>query len=181
MAVINSQLGFSNSLPSHGKISSFINVYSFGMNLKVVISSLGLITTVSYFHHCILYLISWFYFTKSINYQDYLSSHARFFGNNFRQDANFIYITKSDLPLFDSKPNNTAESLFVALLLRALIYEANDLLSLIYIYRWRTYFVVAKKPVCVNILVIEVNVPAKYKYVNVEIINANSTLTPSEL
>lgn len=111
-------------------------------------------------------------------YQDYLSSHARLFGLNFRQDIKNLYINKSDLPLLIPSKNNTPESLFVAVLLRIIMYEARDITALVNGYVWKTLFV---KPFRLTELVVEINVPAKYKYVDVEIINASDSLSPNEL
>lgn len=63
---------------------------------------------------------------------DYLSSLARFFGVNARQDLNNIYINKADLIGLEPHSNNTAESLLVALLLRQKDYESNSLISTVY-------------------------------------------------
>jgi hypothetical protein len=184
MAVINSQLEFSISYPSDGVINSYIERPSrLGIVSQVDTYSFGFReVAISYFNYCVIGLTSLLTFTKGIGCQDYLSSHARFFGNHFKQDANNIYITKSDLPSLTPEFNNTAESLFIALLLRTLIYESNDFISLIKISHWGTSFVIINQiPFRLTVLVIEINVPAKYKYVKTEIINANDALNPKDL
>lgn len=75
------------------------------------------------------------------NFQDYLSSFARFFGVNARQDASKIYIQKADLPNLDLLLDNSAESLLVALLLRAMLYESNSLISTVHIFIFNKYFI----------------------------------------
>jgi hypothetical protein len=80
------------------------------------------------------------------------------------------------------KSSNSAESLFVALLLRVLISESNDFISLVNVYKWGTFFeIINEVPLVCTVLVVSVNVPAKYKYVNTEIVNANNDLSPYEL
>jgi hypothetical protein len=89
-------------------------------------------------------------------------------------------IAKQDLAVIPS--TNTAESLFVALLLRILSYGDNDLRSLINVYCWETFFtIIDNKPLIIIILVLEINLPVKYKYIDTEIINANNDLTPNDL
>ena len=95
---------------------------------------------------------------------------VNYFGANFKQDINNIYITKSDLPLLIPKINNSAQSLLVALLLKTL----NQSPSLINVSVWRTFFgVLDTIPVRFVILLVQINVPIRYKYINVEITNAN--------
>lgn len=71
-------------------------------------------------------------------YQTYLSSFARFFGVNAKQDVSNLYLVKSDLGLTPLSYNNP-ESILVALLLRIAIYESNPLMSNVYIFLYKRY------------------------------------------
>lgn len=71
-------------------------------------------------------------------YQDYQSRFARFFGENAKQDVNFLYVLKSDL-IISSSINNTAESIFVALMLQILIYESNSEISTVFVEKFSNY------------------------------------------
>lgn len=147
----------------------------------VYVRFLGLESIASQMNYCIL-AYPCAVFPKGITFQDYLSSHARFFGIGFNQDTRYIYIKKADLPFLESTTNNTAQSLLVALLMRVMLYESNNLISLVNVYKWSTSFLKSQTEASIlNTLIVEINVPVKYKYVNVEIVNANNSLKPDEL
>ena len=104
------------------------------------------------------------------NYFQYLSSFSRFFGENSKQDASKIYIAKSDLPKLSSFQNNTAESLFVALVLRQMIYESNSLISKVYIWHFKADFITRGNNNFINnVLVIQLFlllIKQNYEYTN---------------
>lgn len=107
-------------------------------------------------------------FSQGYFYQ-YLSSHTRFFGLGFKQDSNFVYIQKSDLPQLTVSQNNRAESLFVALLLKIMTDESNQLISRVMVEQWKTEFTTQQavnnlKYLQVNTFLIHLRGSVIYKY-----------------
>lgn len=82
-------------------------------------------------------------------YQNYLSSFARFFGEGSKQDTTKIYIDKASLPRL-TLGNNTAESIFVALLLQANLFESNSLISKVVVEQFKTSLVSRNNQAYVN-------------------------------
>lgn len=82
-------------------------------------------------------------------YQNYLSSFARFFGEGSKQDIAKIYIDKASLPRL-TLGNNTAESIFVALLLQANMFESNSLISKVVVEQFKTSLVSRDNQVYIN-------------------------------
>ncbi|MGL5925486.1 hypothetical protein [Chroococcidiopsis sp.] len=109
---------------------------------------------------------------------NYLSRLARFFGIRARQDINYLYIQKSDLPLLAVSLSNTAESLLIALLLQVMLYESNSLISRVTVDAFKTEFAtVNSRAVIRSILLIRL-----YSLVtrieNFEIVDSNA-ITPN--
>jgi hypothetical protein len=121
---------------------------------------------------CSLRLLS-IQFVSFSEYINYFSKLARFFGKNASQDATKLYIQKSDLPYLTATENNTAESLFVALLLKVLLDESNSLSSPVFVYHWGTYFSENKvfHTYIINLFVLVV-------YVNYEAQNLETAIIP---
>lgn len=121
------------------------------------------------------------------NYQNYLSSLARFFGVNAKQDASYLYIQKSDLILLTPRVNNTAESLLVALLLRIKQYESNSLISRVLIELFKQEFIVVNSlPKVQNIFLVKLYGLATYEYnpnplIDRQINNSQQAITPSNI
>lgn len=127
-----------------------------------------------------------YYQTVSLGkYQDYQSSFARFFGVSAYQNNDFLYIKKTDVGV-QPLTNSTAESLFVGILLRALIEESNSLLSNVYISLFRKYIEPGRQPLIVTNLVINLYMKIIYESVessellNNVMINYTTVLTPNQ-
>lgn len=119
-------------------------------------------------------------FVFQSSFQDYLSSFARFFGINARQDATKVYIQKADLPKLNSLINNTVESLFIALLLRAMQFESNDMISRVVIELFKQEFVTINNiSMLRSIFVINLRTTAIYFYL--EVIDKDKPITPSNI
>ncbi len=71
-------------------------------------------------------------------YQPYLSSLARFFGENAKQTVTHIQINKADIQI-QPLINNTAESLLVGILLRNLQENNNSISSNVYVSLFSRY------------------------------------------
>lgn len=111
---------------------------------------------------------------------DYLSSLVRFFGEGFRQDANYFYINKTALPGLTLHSQNTAESLLTALLLRVKDYESNSLISRVIVEHWKTQPIkVNNKNLIMGILLVKLYVLAKYEYL--AIVNDDEPITPNNI
>lgn len=70
----------------------------------------------------------------------YLTPLSRLFGSSAVQNINSITFKKSDLPGLTPQINNTAESIFIGLLLRTMYFDSNSEMSTIYTYLSKAYF-----------------------------------------
>lgn len=78
-------------------------------------------------------------------YHNYLSGLARLFGINARQDETKLYISKSDLLGLTARVNNSAESLFVALLLQIVRQSTDPLIAKIFISIFKTELIISRQ------------------------------------
>lgn len=155
MAVLTGELSSSQGIPSTSiaSLQSFFTV-SASAALDSLLVSYGLISTSagtplqSSLSAIALAVVS------QGSYQNYLSRLARFFGVNAKQDANYLYIQKSDLILLIPRVNNTAESLFIALLLQVEQFESNSLISTVLVELFKQEFVSRNNQVYINSLLL---------------------------
>lgn len=120
-------------------------------------------------------------------FQDYLSTFARFFGVNAKQDAGELYLNKNDFSQLTPLPDNSAEALLTALLIRVMNYESSPLISKVVIELWKTEFINLNNKKTVNsILLVKLNVLATYvtnanPNISNQINNASSAITPNNI
>lgn len=113
-------------------------------------------------------------------YQDYFSSFARVFGVNARQDGSKIYLSKFDLSQLTAHSTNSAQSIFVALLLQVLVNDSNSLLSAFAIQFWKAQLIkVDNQPRILTTLLVDFYIPAILN-ARSEIVNANQLIIPSD-
>ena len=113
------------------------------------------------------------------NYYKYDSSFVRFFGLNARQNANSLFINKSDLPLLTARLFNTAESLLIAILLQVEKYESNSITSNIVVTFWKTGIQERNNQRYKRIIYLVI-LNAILKYNRFESIKANDLIAPSD-
>lgn len=107
-------------------------------------------------------------------YQQYLSSLVRFFGDNVSQSATHLIITKASIGV-QPLTNNTAESLLVGILLRVLQEESNSLISNVYISIFRRYIEPGNQPLIVTNLVVNLYMKILYDDPSSELVSNSMT------
>lgn len=117
-------------------------------------------------------------------YQQYLSSLIRFFGENFSQSATHFTITKASIGV-QPLTNNTAESLLVGILLRVLQNESNSLISDVYIVTFRRYVEPGNQPLIITNLIVNLYMKITYEPTTSDLLNNVMTnytlvLTPNQ-
>lgn len=155
MAVLQGQLSLNNGFLLTSSSTIRPNLASSNGYLLNAISSLlsqaniGISPT---FNYCLIKFLVYLNSSTS-QYQQYLSSLVRLFGDDVKQSATQLIIKKTSIGV-EQIANSTAESLFVGILLQGLKEENNSLLSNVYITLFKQYIESSPKPLIMTNLVI---------------------------
>lgn len=101
----------------------------------------------------------------------------QFFGTGSSQDINNIYIQKSSLSRLTPLPNNTAQSIFVALLLQASAFQPNSSTSKVVVEQFKTSFITRNSQAYINYAFV-IKLYLLMIYVNYEMQNYNAPHIP---
>lgn len=114
--------------------------------------------------------------TTNLNFVDNLSKIQQFFGVNVYQTSTSLFLIKSDFHFLNPSRNNTAESLFVALLKQQLL-NISQQDSLVNIEYYNTYFDRENKK---RTMTYEVHCLTPVTIIDNEIQQSSKSLSPNE-
>lgn len=123
--------------------------------------------------------------SKQLQFVDYTPDIRKYFGVNAYQDSEKLVVNKSDLGLTQLKIYS-AESIFVALLLKIMNHEDTRMTAPILIEKFKTEFITANQLNWIrDILLVNLFIPVKYTYDlgDVEfkpIADFNTPITPND-